>query len=143
MKLRTFEDVMRMRLSGSQSEASRLVMKFAKEEPLGDAILDVIEAMPTRSTKELRDWVENWERGSIDPPRRVQILAGSSEPPRANDYWKAEQFGYVIAYNLMGGMHAQRRPSEPGEVAYAVSKARDGRGGATWFLEDELRFTGR
>ncbi len=141
MKLRTFEDVMLMRLSESQSEASRLVLKLAEDEPLGDAILDVIETLPTRSTRELRDWVDNWEHGSLEPPRRVEVLAGSSSPPRPGDYWKASQFGYAVGYDFRGGMHAQRRPSEPGEIAYMVSKTRDMRGGASWFLENEIRFT--
>jgi hypothetical protein len=49
--------------------------------------------MPTRATKELRDWVDKWEHGSLEPPRRVQVLVGSSTPPRPSDYWKAGQFG--------------------------------------------------
>jgi hypothetical protein len=143
MRLHSFEDVMRMHLAQSKTEASRFVMRLAEKDRLEDAILSVIESMPTRATKELRDWVNHWEHGPLEPVQRVQIIEGSSSPPRPNDYWKPHQFGYAIGYSFLGGMVGQRRSSKHGEVAYMVSKTKGGRGGATWFLEDELRFTSR
>jgi hypothetical protein len=72
------------------------------------------------------------------PPKRVQILNGSGAK-----YFKAGQFGYIIAENTRGGMFWCNKEghSRPGEVAYLVSKTKDMRGGALWFSRDALRFT--
>lgn len=76
----------------------------------------------------------------FNPPKRVQILAGSGA-----GYFKAGQYGYARAVDTRGGLYWVNKDgtSEPGEAAYLVSKTKDGRGGALWFSEDALRFTGR
>ena len=78
-------------------------------------------------------------------PPRVEILRGSGGQ---NPYFKKGQFGYVVGSNTAGGMHfvdrdyeSGRGVSEPGEVAFLVSKTADGRGGALWFSAEALRFT--
>ena len=77
---------------------------------------------------------------SIKPPRRVQIIRADS----AGGYWKAGQFGYAVSYSTHPGMHTlDKGPTDPGELAYLVSKAPHGRGGALWFSADGIRFTGK
>lgn len=77
---------------------------------------------------------------SINPPRRVQITKVDS----GSGYWKPGQFGYAISYSTHPGMFTMDKgPSEPGEMAYMVSKSKGMRGGALWFSADALRFTGR
>lgn len=77
---------------------------------------------------------------SIKPPRRVQILKADS----AGGYWKPGQFGYAISYSTHPGMHTlDKGPTEAGDLAYLVSKAAHGRGGALWFSAEGLRFTGK
>lgn len=73
-------------------------------------------------------------------PKRVQILRTDRRP----DYWKVGQFGYAIARSTHPGMHTlDKGPTEGGELAYLVSKSKNGRSGALWFSADALRFTGR
>ncbi len=78
-------------------------------------------------------------------PLRVEILRGTGGK---NPYFKKGQFGYVVGANTAGGMYfvdrdwdSGRGISEPGEVAFLVSKTTDGRGGALWFSTESLRFT--
>jgi len=78
-------------------------------------------------------------QASITPPKRVQILKADS----AAGYWKPGQFGYAIAYSTHPGMHTlDKGETKGGELAYLVSKAKHGRGGALWFSANGLRFTG-
>lgn len=75
---------------------------------------------------------------SIKPPRRVQILKAD----KSDGYWKPGQFGYAVAYSTHPGMHTlDKGPTGSGELAYLVSKASHGRGGALWFSNEALRFT--
>ena len=78
------------------------------------------------------------ETGSRPP--RVEMLRGSGGK---NPYFKKGQFGYVVGVNTAGGMYFADKDgsSDPGEVAFLVSKTADGRGGALWFSADALRFT--
>lgn len=77
---------------------------------------------------------------SIKPPRRVQITRSDG----STGYWKPGQFGYAISYSTHPGMHTlDKGPTEAGELAYLVSKASHGRGGALWFSAEALRFTGK
>ena len=76
----------------------------------------------------------------IKPPKRVQVLKADS----AGGYWKPGQFGYAVACSTHPGMHTlDKGPTAAGELAYLVSKAKHGRGGALWFSANGLRFTGR
>ena len=77
---------------------------------------------------------------SIKPPRRVQIIRADS----AGGYWKPGQFGYAVSYSTHPAMHTlDKGPTAPGELAYLVSKAPHGRGGALWFSAEGIRFTGK
>ena len=77
---------------------------------------------------------------SIKPPRRVQIIKADG----STGYWKPGQFGYAVSYSTHPGMHTlDKGPTDPGELAYLVSKAPGGRGGALWFSSEGLRFTGK
>lgn len=86
--------------------------------------------------------------GSVSPPRRVEILNAGDGP---SGYWKKGQYGYVVSYSRRGGEICMDRPyrgpgsmeAKPGEVSYLVSKSSHGRGGALWFSENAVRFTGR
>lgn len=73
-------------------------------------------------------------------PPRVEILHGSGGK---NPYFRKGQFGYVVGANTAGGMYFVDKDgaSEPGEVAFLVSKTADMRGGALWFSAGALRFT--
>ena len=80
--------------------------------------------------------------GKGSKPPRVEILRGTGG---RNPYFRKGQFGYVVGVNTAGGMHfvdkEDASESEPGEVAFLVSKTSDMRGGALWFSADALRFT--
>lgn len=80
--------------------------------------------------------------GEGSKPPRVEILRGTGG---RNPYFRKGQFGYVVGVNTAGGMHfvdkEDAAESEPGEVAFLVSKTADMRGGALWFSADALRFT--
>lgn len=79
---------------------------------------------------------------TLDPPRRVEILR--VEDQRPSSYFKVGQFGYARSRQMSGGFATQDAgESKAGQAVYAVSKAKDGRGGAVWFTEDGIRFTGR
>jgi hypothetical protein len=79
---------------------------------------------------------------TLNPPRRVEILR--VEDPRPSSYFKVGQFGYARVRHTRGGFATQDAgESAPGQTVYAVFKAKDGRGGAVWFTEDGIRFTGR
>lgn len=79
---------------------------------------------------------------TLDPPRRVEILR--VEDQRPSSYFKVGQFGYARVRHTSGGFATQDAgESKPGQTVYAVSKAKDGRGGAVWFTEDGIRFTGQ
>lgn len=73
-------------------------------------------------------------------PPRVEIVRGSGG---RNPYFKKGQFGFVVGANTAGGMYFVDKDgaSEPGEVAFLVSKTADMRGGALWFSAEALRFT--
>lgn len=75
-----------------------------------------------------------------DKPPRVEILRGSGGN---NPYFKKGQFGFVVGVNTAGGQYFvdKEGASEPGEVAFLVSKTADMRGGALWFSAEALRFT--
>ena len=71
--------------------------------------------------------------------RRVEILQ-----PSGAGYFKRGQYAYVIGETSQGGMsycHEHCTDSERGEIAYLVSKSKNGRGGALWFAASALRFT--
>ncbi len=73
-------------------------------------------------------------------PQRVQIV--KVEP--GCKYFKVGQFGYALGSNDKGGCWLQDGgDSEPGQVAYIVSKTKHMAGGALWFSESALRFTAR
>jgi len=75
--------------------------------------------------------------GRIAPPRPVEILASSGV------YFKPGQRGYAISWTTHGGMHTQDGgTTAPGDTAYLVSKSKGMRGGALWFSERGIRFTG-
>jgi hypothetical protein len=68
----------------------------------------------------------------------------SKADQRPSSYFKVGQFGYARVRQTSGGFATQDAgESKPGQAVYAVSKAKDGRGGAVWFTEDGIRFTGR
>lgn len=78
---------------------------------------------------------------TLDPPRRVQILRLH---PSSTGYFKVGQYGYARVRQTSGGFHTlDAGVSRPGQVVYAVSKAKHGRGGAVWMSEDGIRFTGK
>lgn len=84
---------------------------------------------------------DSFAREGSKPPR-VEILQGTGG---RNPYFRKGQFAYVVGVNTAGGMHFVDKEgggeSEPGEVAFLVSKTADGRGGALWFSANALRFT--
>ena len=58
----SFEDVMTKRLSECGAEACREVRAGLNAgRSLADAVLDAIESLPARKTRELRQWVDDWE----------------------------------------------------------------------------------
>jgi hypothetical protein len=70
--------------------------------------------------------------------KRVEILKSSGA-----GYFRTGQFAYVCASDNRGGMSFchDSRESSVGEIAYLVTKAKHGRGGALWFAVDAIRFT--
>jgi len=80
--------------------------------------------------------------GGDSRPPRVEVLRGTGGK---NPYFKRGQFGYVVGVNTAGGMYFADKQdgelSEPGDVAFLVSKTADMRGGALWFSAEALRFT--
>ncbi len=72
------------------------------------------------------------------PGKRVEILFKTR-----GDTTKGKRFGYVVGVNTSGGMHFMDKPrqSEPGEVAFLVSRTSDGRSGALWYSYEGIRFT--
>jgi len=72
------------------------------------------------------------------PGKRVEILFKTR-----GDNTRGKRFGYVVGVNTSGGMHFfdKERPSEPGEVAFLVSRTSDGRSGAIWYSYEAVRFT--
>ena len=70
------------------------------------------------------------------PGKRVEILFKTGN-------MCGKRFGYVVGVNTSGGMHFfdKIRPSEPGEVAFLVSRTPDGRSGAIWYSYEAVRFT--
>lgn len=83
----------------------------------------------------------NAKFGSVDPPRRVQVIHVDGSP---GGYWKSGQYGYVVGWSTSGGSMCVDRyepgGSKPGELVYMVAKSKNGRGGALWFSEAALRF---
>jgi hypothetical protein len=76
----------------------------------------------------------------IDPPRRVEIVR--SDDDRPSSYFKPGQFGYALSYTTHPGMHTlDKGPTEPGELAFLVSKTKGMRGGGLWFSAEGIRFT--
>ena len=83
---------------------------------------------------------DKYIHASIRPTKRVQILKADTPA----DYWKPGQFGYAVAYSTHPGRHTlDKGPTKGGELAYLVSKSKDGHTGALWFSAGALRFTGR
>lgn len=72
------------------------------------------------------------------PGKRVEVLFKTR-----GDNTGGQRFGYVVGVNTTGGMHFfdQMRSSEPGEVAFLVSRTPDGRSGAIWYSHEGIRFT--
>lgn len=72
------------------------------------------------------------------PGKRVEILFKTR-----GDNTRGKRFGYVVGVNTTGGMHFfdKTRSSEPGEVAFLVSRTSDGRSGAIWYSYEAIRFT--
>jgi hypothetical protein len=72
------------------------------------------------------------------PGKRVEILFKTR-----GDTTRGKRFGYVVGVNTSGGMHFfdKTRSSEPGEVAFLVSRTPDGRSGAIWYSYEAIRFT--
>lgn len=141
--------------AGFEDEAEQLALAVAGRFPRDQAYpMDVVTGIlrtPGDPIEDLSTKFDVLEReigtiyqrifgyGAFHGPerRRVQIVrAGSS-------YFKPGQYGYVTAWDMRGGMHAQDKdqPMRAGERAYLVAKTRHGRGGAVWFSADGLRFT--
>lgn len=58
----SFEDVMMKRLASCHSEACDEILAGVKSgRSLSDAVSDAIEALPTRKSRDLRRWLEDWE----------------------------------------------------------------------------------
>jgi hypothetical protein len=72
------------------------------------------------------------------PGKRVEVLFKTR-----GDNTRGKRFGYVVGVNTSGGMHFfdKARPSEPGEVAFLVSRSSDGHSGAIWYSHEAIRFT--
>jgi hypothetical protein len=73
-----------------------------------------------------------------NPGKRVEIVHKT-----LGDNTRGKRFGYVIDVDTAGNKHFfdKVRPSEPGEVAFLVSRSPDGRTGAIWYSWEALRFT--
>lgn len=76
-------------------------------------------------------------------PPRVEILRGTGG---RTPYFRKGQFGYVVGVNTVGGVYFADKEgasaeSQPGEVAFLVSKTADMRGGALYLSAEALRFT--
>lgn len=78
-------------------------------------------------------------QGRISPPARVEILKVTF-----GGRWKSGQYGYAHSFTARGGVSPTDRIGDtgPGEIAFLVSKSKDGRGGGSWFTRSGLRFTG-
>ncbi len=79
--------------------------------------------------------------GEGSKPPRVEILRGTGGQ---RPYFRKGQFGYVVGVNTGGGSYfadKESESSEPGQIAFLVSKTADMRGGALWFSAEALRFT--
>lgn len=76
--------------------------------------------------------------GKVKRGKRVEILFKTR-----GDTTRGKRFGYVVGVNTRGGMHFwdKSRPSEPGEVAFLVSRTSDGKSGAIWYSYEGIRFT--
>ncbi len=106
----------------------------------------VLRKAPAHDREKFFELLDVATSAKIEPPRRVQILPGD-EPERRHrtlgesSYWKPGQFGFAIAWSTHPGMYTERGPTVRGEKAYLVSKTKEGRGGASWFSPEGLRFT--
>lgn len=72
--------------------------------------------------------------------RRVQILESGG-----STYFRPGQYGYVVGSSDRGGnVTLDAGESRSGQVTYLISKKRKGEGGgALWFSERGIRFTGK
>lgn len=72
------------------------------------------------------------------PGKRVEVLFKTR-----GDNTRGKRFGYVVGVNTTGGMHFfdKAKTSEPGEVAFLVSRTPDGHSGAVWYSHEGIRFT--
>ncbi len=110
-----FDDVMMVRLSKCGKEACDEVLKAVKSgRPINEAVLDTIEALPARKTRELRKWLDEWEaygewldakkrgwRASIDRRRgTVHIVGGTA--PRPSDAAVSAAIGLPVFYEFGG-----------------------------------------
>ena len=101
---RSFDDLLRKRLETSRGEASRQVLAAARAgRPLSTAILDVIEELPMRSTKELRAWVAD-----------IPMLFAEEIYKNAG--------AYVRSFN--GTMYEITNPYVPGKHRVRIEEAR-------------------
>lgn len=58
----SFDSIMMKRLASCHAEACTEVQKSVKSgRALSDAVLDTIESLPKSKTRELRQWVRDWE----------------------------------------------------------------------------------
>jgi hypothetical protein len=79
---------------------------------------------------------EKYVSALLAPSKRVEIVRSDDKSGR----WKPGSFGYAISYSTHPGMWTESGPSEAGALSYSVSKAKDGKSGATWFSAGALRF---
>lgn len=77
-------------------------------------------------------------RSPVESPRVEILKSGDSK------YFRPGQFGYVVGSTSRGGMHTlDRGDSMEGDLTYLVSKRpKSAGGGALWFSDDALLFTG-
>ena len=78
---------------------------------------------------------------------RVELLRDHSDKPLSK-----KKFGYVVGINMLGRrnsggdlgtyqVYTEKGQSKMGEIAFLVTAAKHGRGGALWYSADALRFT--
>lgn len=73
-------------------------------------------------------------------PTRVKIVNGSP-----TGYFKPGQYAYILSESNRGGLYAVDidGTTQPGEMAYLVSKTKGMVGGALWFTEAGVKITAR
>ncbi len=120
--------------------AESLVDSFEAEHRLGNMAHHEAKKSPAQLDREIAQITTSYRGpGERDLPARVEILrSGDSK------YFRPGQFGYAVVMQDGGGFHTlDAGTSPPGRRVYAVSKTKGKGGGALWFTEDGIRFTGR